>query len=106
MPMHQDAACFAGGGSGRCCVRRAHRPRPPAGTGANPDSACDAPGKIEYIDCPYESILMEHCFKCFTPDTEWQEMVVCDGWSEVEVRAQCASPVPLNVHAAGPPAGQ
>ena len=43
--------------------------------------------------CPYESIPMEHCYKCFVPPEE--EVIVCDGWSEEAVRAQCYSPTPL-----------
>ena len=49
-----------------------------------------------YIACPYESVLMEHCFRCYNPDTSTGEMVVCDGWSERDVRAQCDSPLPLS----------
>jgi len=36
---------------------------------------------------------MEYCYKCFRPPSE--EVLVCDGWSEEEVRAQCSSPLPL-----------
>ena len=70
-------------------------PLPPALPTAS-DADCDATeGNVVYIDCPYESILMEHCFRCFNPDTPSGEMVVCDGWSEDNVRAQCHSAVPL-----------
>ena len=36
---------------------------------------------------------MEHCYTCFKPPSE--EVVVCDGWSEEDIRAQCDSPTPL-----------
>ena len=58
---------------------------------ADPDCENEA-GNVVYIACPYESILMGHCFRCYHTAGE---VVVCDGWSEEEVRAQCASPVPL-----------
>jgi hypothetical protein len=43
--------------------------------------------------CPHESILMEQCYKCFFPPDH--EVIVCDGWSELQIRAQCDSPFPL-----------
>eukprot|EP00670_Eutreptiella_braarudii_P013470 CAMPEP_0174330022 /NCGR_PEP_ID=MMETSP0810-20121108/16344_1 /TAXON_ID=73025 ORGANISM="Eutreptiella gymnastica-like, Strain CCMP1594" /NCGR_SAMPLE_ID=MMETSP0810 /ASSEMBLY_ACC=CAM_ASM_000659 /LENGTH=257 /DNA_ID=CAMNT_0015444939 /DNA_START=28 /DNA_END=802 /DNA_ORIENTATION=+ len=50
-------------------------------------------GKKVTFYCPYESILMEHCYKCFDGST--QEVVVCPGWSKEDIWEQCYSPVPL-----------
>jgi|UniRef100_A0A7S4LBR0 hypothetical protein len=62
-----------------------------------PDDDCDlSGGKYETFFCPYESILMEHCYRCVEMvDGDQMEIVVCDGWSEAEIRAQCESPVPI-----------
>ena len=58
------------------------------------DHDCDLQGgKIEYIACPFEALLMEHCYKCYLPE-ESQEAIICDGWSEEYIRAQCARPIP------------
>jgi len=58
------------------------------------DQDCETgPGYHVSIMCPYESILMEHCYRCFHPDSG--EMVICDGWSEEDLRAQCNNPVPI-----------
>ena len=54
---------------------------------------CDlGSGTVKHVVCPYEDILMEHCYRCYHNAFE---VVVCDGWSEDQVRAQCNSPVPL-----------
>ena len=43
--------------------------------------------------CPYEAILMEHCYKCFYPPD--REVIHCDGWSEDDIMAQCVSATPV-----------
>ena len=62
---------------------------------SGPDAAdCDHEnGKEITFYCRYESILMEHCYKCFeAPD---REVIMCDRWSEPDIRAQCESASPL-----------
>ena len=68
---------------------------------AGPD--CDAAeGRVENIMCPYLSILMEHCYHCYNPNTTTGEVVVCEGWSEEDIRAQCESPEPLSAPSPSP----
>eukprot|EP00670_Eutreptiella_braarudii_P004390 CAMPEP_0174294924 /NCGR_PEP_ID=MMETSP0809-20121228/43030_1 /TAXON_ID=73025 ORGANISM="Eutreptiella gymnastica-like, Strain CCMP1594" /NCGR_SAMPLE_ID=MMETSP0809 /ASSEMBLY_ACC=CAM_ASM_000658 /LENGTH=566 /DNA_ID=CAMNT_0015396729 /DNA_START=39 /DNA_END=1739 /DNA_ORIENTATION=+ len=50
-------------------------------------------GKEVTFSCPYESVIMEHCYKC-VHDID-HEVVICDGWTEEDIRAQCESPVPI-----------
>ena len=45
------------------------------------------------LHCPYESVLMEHCYKCF--DVSSGEVILCPGWTEEDIWEQCYSPVPL-----------
>ena len=57
------------------------------------DCEMEDAGRVLTFHCPYENILMEHCYKCFQPpDTE---IIHCDGWTEQEIRDQCESAVPL-----------
>jgi hypothetical protein len=59
---------------------------------ASPDCILEDGDKVT-LHCPYETILMEHCYKCFDGST--QEVVVCPGWSKEDIWEQCYSPVPL-----------
>uniref|UniRef100_A0A7S4LA13 Chitin-binding type-2 domain-containing protein n=1 Tax=Eutreptiella gymnastica TaxID=73025 RepID=A0A7S4LA13_9EUGL len=57
------------------------------------DCEIEEGGRMITFYCPYESILMEHCYRCYqSPDIE---VIHCDGWSEQEIRDQCESSVPL-----------
>jgi hypothetical protein len=65
-------------------------PSPSAG-----DEDCELEGgKYVQFHCPYESILMEHCYKCFVPRGE-SEVIICDGWSQEDVYEQCTTSYPL-----------
>jgi hypothetical protein len=78
----------------RCCLDY-------CGECSGPD--CDAAeGRVENIMCPYLSILMEHCYHCYNPNTTTGEVVVCEGWSEEDIRAQCESPEPLSAPSPSP----
>ena len=57
------------------------------------DCEVDERGTFATLYCPYLSVLMEHCYTCFSPEVG--EYVICDGWEEREIRAQCASSTPL-----------
>jgi|EP00670_Eutreptiella_braarudii_P005567 hypothetical protein len=59
----------------------------------SPDDCILEGGKEITFYCPYESILMEHCYKCY--EGPGHEVIVCDGWSEPDIRAQCESPTPI-----------
>jgi len=58
---------------------------------ANPDKDCLLEGGMEVtLHCPYEDVLMEHCYKCY--DFTYGEVILCDGWSSEDIWAQCYSP--------------
>ena len=48
------------------------------------------PGKYFSFNCPYLSLLMEHCYTCYHP--EGLEYMYCDGWDLATIRDQCEAP--------------
>ena len=70
---------------------------------ADPED-CPSPAKEITLQCPYESVLMEECYKCYYPPDK--EGIVCDGWSEEDIVCSCwgghltAAPAPAPAPAA------
>lgn len=73
-------------------------PKIPPTPSPSPSDCTD--GTVVLIDCPYLSILMEHCYQCFQPPA--LEVMVCDGWDEEAVRQQCNSGEPIGSKAIAP----
>eukprot|EP00670_Eutreptiella_braarudii_P006829 CAMPEP_0174284150 /NCGR_PEP_ID=MMETSP0809-20121228/4885_1 /TAXON_ID=73025 ORGANISM="Eutreptiella gymnastica-like, Strain CCMP1594" /NCGR_SAMPLE_ID=MMETSP0809 /ASSEMBLY_ACC=CAM_ASM_000658 /LENGTH=325 /DNA_ID=CAMNT_0015379501 /DNA_START=27 /DNA_END=1004 /DNA_ORIENTATION=- len=96
-PGHYGNGFFIGGTITQltvCCPVPDPTPAPSPEASPSPDPDCDlGPGhKLDYL-CPYLSVLMEHCYSCY--HETHGEVIICDGWSEDDVKAQCDSPVPL-----------
>ena len=72
----------------------------------SPDTDCDLEESGAFVTmlCPYESLLLEDCYKCFTPLAT--EVIICHGWTEDEIRAQCESPTRLRSSALPPDDGR
>jgi len=68
-------------------------PLPLAPSPSPEDCEMNDGGRLLTFYCPYENIIMEHCYKCFQPPDK--EVIHCDGWSEQDIRDQCESAVPL-----------
>jgi hypothetical protein len=53
---------------------------------------CETDGEDEFMTlvCPYEDILMQHCYRCFSPPSD--EVIRCDGWSKEDILSQCFNP--------------
>ena len=47
-------------------------------------------------NCPYESVLMEYCFKCTAPYNNGEEFIICDGFSQEWVKKRCESEYPVS----------
>ena len=46
------------------------------------------PGHTVDMNCPYLSVVMEHCYECYRKAAE--SVIICDGWSEDDVSFYCS----------------